>query len=57
MDLAMLWRQVDAIEAAFAEEAGALSGKEMWERAERTNAVLRTSWPVLKAALPPRPAP
>ena len=46
----LIWTMVDEVERAFTREAGSMSGAEMLENAEITNALLRTAWPfVLKA--------
>ena len=46
----LVWTMVDEVERAFTREAGSMSGAEMLENAEITNALLRTAWPfVLKA--------
>lgn len=51
-DDSILWVLIDEIEIAFAAEAASVSGKEMLERIEVTNAALRTAWPfVLKALM------
>ncbi len=48
--LDLVWILVDEVERAFLMEAAALSGKQMLECEEVTNATLRTAWPfVLKA--------
>ena len=47
----ILWILVDEVEAAFKAEAGALSTPVMLDRAEVTNATLRTAWPFALKAL------
>ena len=47
----ILWMLVDEVEAAFKAEAGALSTTVMLDRAEVTNATLRTAWPFALKAL------
>lgn len=41
----LVWDLVDQVEQAFRDECAALTGAEMIERSEKTNAILRTAWP------------
>ena len=47
MENDILWTLVDEIEAAFKLEGASLSGKDLCERVEATNSILRTAWPVM----------
>ena len=44
-DTSLVWMLVDQVEEAFREECAAVTGAEMLDRAEKTNAILRTAWP------------
>ena len=55
-EIDLVWHMVDAVEDAFKAEAGALSGRELMERSELTNARLRTAWRIVLTGLPERVA-